>query len=77
MTFQESLCDSMLAMQGRQVAQSSDRDSEPLLSKEEIRSSLHNELSQEDPYNGEMVIKNIDKPFILPEEGGIIESWQI
>lgn len=47
------------------------------LSMEEAKSRLHAELSSEDPFNGEMVIRNIDKPFILAEEGSVLESWKI
>lgn len=42
-----------------------------------IQSQLFNELRSEDPYNGEMVIRNIDLPFILPSEKEEIESWAL
>ena len=47
------------------------------LSTEETRTRLYAELSLEDPYNGEMVIKNVDKPFIFEDESSVIESWKI
>lgn len=65
-------------MQGRQYSDLSDKEAiKPTLSAEEARTRLHAELSLEDPFNGEIVIRNIDKPFILPDEAAIIESWQI
>ena len=47
------------------------------LSSEDLRTRLHAELSTEDPYNGEMVIRNIGKPFTVPSEVAEIQSWQI
>ena len=65
-------------MQGRTISQGSDRERvDAVLSNEEVRLRLQAELSLEDPYNGEMVIKNIDKPFVLANEASIIDSWQI
>ena len=47
------------------------------LNNEETTSRLRAELSLEDPYNGEMVIKNVDKPFIVADERSVVESWKI
>ena len=47
------------------------------MAEDEVSSLVLAELSLEDPYNGEMVIRNIDRPFIHPDEGGVVESWQI
>lgn len=44
---------------------------------DEMRARLQTELSAEDPFNGEMVIRNIDRPFILGNEIAEVESWCI
>ena len=42
-----------------------------------IQRKLFEELREEDPYNGELVIRNIDLPFILPSEQEEIDSWTL
>ena len=42
-----------------------------------IQSQLFAELRNEDPFNGESVIRNIDMPFILPSEDKEIDSWTL
>ena len=65
-------------MQGTRSGDAPGKDTaDALPSAEETKSRLRAELSLEDPYNGEMVIKNIDKPFILADESSVIESWKI
>lgn len=65
----------MTSAQGRG---SGDKDAaDAALNPEEAKSRLRAELSMEDPYNGEMVIKNIDKPFVSADESSMIESWKI
>ena len=64
--------------QGRSSGNASaENGGEAALSIEEAKSRLHAELSAEDPFNGEMVIRNIVKPFILEDEGSVLESWKI
>lgn len=43
----------------------------------ELQAKLKAEITAEDPYNGELVIRNIDKPFIHPAETHEIQSWQL
>lgn len=43
----------------------------------EQQERLRAEIGQEDPYNGELVIKHIDKPFILATETAEIQSWEL
>ena len=42
-----------------------------------MKAKLHSELSIEDPYNGEMVVRGIQQPFYLPSETAEIESWSV
>ena len=63
--------------QGRNSGDVPGENGEAALSIDETKSRLHAELSSEDPFNGEMVIRNIDKPFILADEGSMLESWKI
>ena len=44
---------------------------------EEAKARLHSELSTEDPFNGEMVVRGIQQPFLLPSETEEIASWSI
>ena len=43
----------------------------------ELQAKLREEVAAEDPYNGELVIRNIDKPFILETEADEIMSWKV
>jgi hypothetical protein len=49
----------------------------PGSSKEEMKAQLHSELSIEDPYNGEMVVRGIEQPFYFTSETDEIDSWKI
>jgi len=49
----------------------------PGSSKEELKAKLHSELSTEDPYNGEMVVRGIEHPFYLTSETDEINSWKV
>ncbi|KAK9814445.1 hypothetical protein WJX72_006013 [[Myrmecia] bisecta] len=44
---------------------------------ETLRKQLDEQVAAEDPYCGETVIRNIDKPFIMEDEVDIIRSWEI
>ena len=34
-------------------------------------------IAQEDPFNGERIVQLIEKPFILPDETAVADSWRI
>jgi len=42
-----------------------------------MKARLHGELSTEDPYNGEIVVRGIQQPFFLPSETDEIASWKL
>ena len=43
----------------------------------EMQASLQTEITFEDPYNGELVIRHIDRPFIVSSEVDEIQSWEL
>lgn len=50
---------------------------EPVVSVAELRKQLEDEVASEDPYCGEIVVRHISKPFILPEEEDVAASWAL
>lgn len=42
-----------------------------------LRRQLEAEVAAEDPYGGEIVARNIRKPFVLPDEMALAESWAV
>ncbi|DBA75172.1 hypothetical protein WJX77_011350 [Trebouxia sp. C0004] len=51
--------------------------SEPVAAIVDLRHSLEQEIALEDPYCGEIVVRNISKPFISPDEVLEISSWEL
>ena len=51
--------------------------SEPAASVSDLRHSLEQEIAVEDPYCGEMAVRNISKSFINPDEVLEISSWEL
>jgi hypothetical protein len=54
-----------------------DAAGEAQLQRERLVASLEAAIALEDPYNGEVVVRMINKGFIAPEEREEIASWQI
>lgn len=50
---------------------------EPAANAADLRHALEQEIALEDPYCGEIAVRNISKPFILPDEAAEISSWQL
>ncbi len=51
--------------------------SEPAATIVDLRHSLEQEIALEDPYCGEIAVRNISKPFIRPDEVLEISSWEL
>jgi hypothetical protein len=51
--------------------------SEPAATIVDLRHSLEQEIALEDPYCGEIAVRNISKPFISPDEVLEISSWEL
>ncbi len=51
--------------------------SEPAATIVDLRHSLEQEMALEDPYCGEIAVRNISKPFIRPDEVLEISSWEL
>ncbi|PKU85899.1 vacuolar sorting protein 18 isoform X1 [Dendrobium catenatum] len=47
------------------------------ISANNLRSQLDEAVASECPFCGELMIRDISKPFILPEESELVASWQI
>lgn len=43
----------------------------------QIRSQLDDAIASECPYCGDLMIRELSLPFILPEETDEVESWEI
>jgi hypothetical protein len=54
-----------------------DADGSGPASVQQLRQQLEAEVATEDPYNGEIVARNINKPFVLPSEMALAESWAV
>jgi hypothetical protein len=44
---------------------------------EALRRALEGEVAVEDPHAGEIVARMVVKPFVLPEERGLVASWEL
>lgn len=44
---------------------------------EQIRSQLDDAIASECPFCGDLMISEISKPFVLPEESYLVSSWEI
>ncbi len=42
-----------------------------------LRKQLEAEVAGEDPFCGELVARNITKPFVLPSEAALADSWAV
>lgn len=51
--------------------------SEPAATIVDLRHNLEQEIALEDPYCGEIAVRNISKPFIRPDEVLEISSWEL
>ena len=51
--------------------------SEPAATVVDLRHSLEQEIALEDPYCGEIAVRNISKPFISPDEVLEISTWEL
>ena len=51
--------------------------SEPAAAAADLRQALEQEIALEDPYCGEIAVRNISKPFVLMEETDEIASWSL
>lgn len=51
--------------------------SEPAATVVDLRHSLEQEIALEDPYCGEIAVRNISKPFISIDEVQEISSWTL
>jgi len=51
--------------------------SEPAATVVDLRHSLEQEIALEDPYCGEIAVRNISKPFISPDEVLEMSSWEL
>lgn len=51
--------------------------SDPAGSVTDLRHSLEQEIALEDPYCGEIAVRNISKPFISSDEVLEVASWQL
>lgn len=43
----------------------------------DLRQALEQEIALEDPYCGEIAVRNITKPFVQPDEISEISSWEL
>ena len=43
----------------------------------ELKRQLEDEIAVEDPYCGEVVVRHLTKPFILPDEADEAASWAL
>lgn len=50
---------------------------EPSAKVAELRRALEQEIALEDPYCGEIAVRNISKPFVHPDEVSEISSWEL
>lgn len=57
--------------------QVSDGDVAAASNVQHLRAQLQAEVAGEDPFSGELVARNISKPFVLPEEAALAESWVV
>lgn len=42
-----------------------------------LQARLESEVAGEDPFSGEVVVRHLELPFILPEEQDEVASWVI
>jgi hypothetical protein len=64
-----------LAAAGEGAAAAAAAEGEPAAAVAALREQLEEEVAVEDPYCGELVVRHIRKPFILPEEAAAAASW--
>ena len=50
---------------------------EPAAKVADLRHALEQQIALEDPYCGEIAVRNISKPFILADEVLEIASWEL
>ena len=50
---------------------------EPPAKVADLRQALEQEIALEDPYCGEIAVRNISKPFVHPDEVTEISSWEL
>jgi vacuolar protein sorting-associated protein 18 len=50
---------------------------DPAVSVAELQRQLEDEIAVEDPFCGEIVVRHLTKPFILPEEAAEAASWTV
>lgn len=57
--------------------QSGAHGNEGLAKVADLRHSLEQEIALEDPYCGEIVVRNISKLFVHPDEVSEVASWEL
>ncbi len=50
---------------------------EPAATLDDLRHTLEQEIALEDPYCGEIAVRNISKSFVNPDEVLEISSWEL
>lgn len=50
---------------------------EPFAKVADLRQALEQEIALEDPYCGEIAVRNISKPFVRADEVTEISSWEL
>ena len=43
----------------------------------QIQAQLEAEIAGEDPFSGEIVVRHLDLPFVMPDEQDEVASWSI
>ena len=43
----------------------------------QLQAELELEVAGEDPFSGELVVRHLDLPFIMPDEQEEVASWSI
>lgn len=57
--------------------QAAAQGTEPAASFADLKHSLEQEIALEDPYCGEIAVRNISKPFIVPDEAAEVATWSL
>ena len=57
--------------------QASTQGHEPPAKVADLRQALEQEIALEDPYCGEIAVRNTSKPFVRPDEVSEISSWEL
>ena len=58
-------------------SQAGTHGSEPPAKVADLKRSLEQEIALEDPYCGEIVVRNISKLFVRPDEVLEVASWEL